>query len=183
MKNVVVFLADGAEECEALACIDILRRAGIKVTTASIMGRLDIKAAHDVVLMADELAENADYEAADMVILPGGGVGTENLSRSSLVKEQCLDFAASRKVAAICAAPSVLALHGLLEGRRATCYPGMESQMAGAVITGDLVTVDGTIITGKGPGAAVPFALQLVEELLDKETADQVAEGFIFSRV
>ena len=105
MKKVIIFLADGFEEIEALASVDLLRRAGIDVTTASIMGRLEVTAAHNVVVKADVLAEDADYAAADMIVLPGGGVGTQNLAKSELVREQCLAFAKDRLVSAICAAP------------------------------------------------------------------------------
>ena len=99
MKTVIVFLADGVEECEALGSIDLMRRAGINVITASVMGRPEIKGAHDVVLLADCLAEDADYESADMVVLPGGGVGTENLGKSEIVKEKCISFAKDKKAA------------------------------------------------------------------------------------
>lgn len=180
MKNVIVFLADGFEEIEALATVDILRRAGIGVTTASIMGRIAVNGAHGVEVKADVLAEDADYAAADMVILPGGGVGTQNLGKSRLVKEQCLAFAKDKLVSAICAAPTVLAEIGLLEKKNATCYPGMEGGMHGAVMSGEAVTVDGNITTGRAPGAAIPFALELVRRLAGEETAASVKAGLVY---
>lgn len=179
MKTVIVFLADGFEECEALASVDLMRRAGINVITASVMGRLDVMAAHNVLIRADVLAEDADYDAADMVVLPGGGIGTQNLSKSETVKEQCISFAKDKLVAAICAAPTVLAGLGLMEGRRATCYPGMENMMRGAVMVPEKTVTDGNIITGQAPGAAFVFALELIRTLLGNEAAEKVAEGIV----
>ena len=179
MKTVIVFLADGFEECEALASVDLLRRAGINVITASVMGRMDVLAAHNVLIRADVLAEEADFASADMVVLPGGGVGTQNLSKSSIVKEQCLSFAKDKIVAAICAAPTVLAGLGLMEGRNATCYPGMESMMHGAVMVPEKTVTDGNIITGQAPGAAYAFALELITNLLGREAADKIAADIV----
>ena len=179
MKTVIVFLADGFEECEALASVDLMRRAGINVITASVMGRQDVIAAHNVIIRADVLAEDADYDAADMVVLPGGGVGTQNLSRSETVKKQCISFAKNKLVAAICAAPTVLAGLGLMEGRSATCYPGMENMMHGAVMVPAKTVTDGNIITGQAPGAAFVFALELIRTLLGNEAAETVAEGIV----
>ncbi|MBQ9032536.1 MAG: DJ-1/PfpI family protein [Parasporobacterium sp.] len=180
MKHVIVFLADGFEEIEALSVVDILRRGGIRVDTASIMGRLEVEGAHHVTVKTDVLAEEADYASADMVVLPGGGVGTQNLGKSDLVKEQCLAFAGNKLVSAICAAPTVLAGIGLLEGRNATCYPGMETEMHGAVMSGHAVTVDGQFTTGRAPGAAMAFALELVKRLEGEETARDVKKGLVY---
>ena len=175
MKTAVVFLADGFEECEGLLVVDLLRRAGVNVITASIMGRKEITSSHGIVLFADELAEDVDFAAADMVVLPGGGIGTKNLAESTVVLEQCREFAATKLLGAICAAPSILAGLGLLEGKPATCYPTFADRMHGAVLTGEQVAVAGNIITGQGLGAAVPFALELIRHLKDGETADTVA--------
>ena len=184
MKSVIVFLADGFEECEGLLVVDLLRRAGVNVTTASIMGKTEIISSHNVALMADVLAEEADFGAADMIVLPGGLPGTTYLGESLIVREQCLEFAAAGKyVAAICAAPSVLAELGLLEGKPATCHPNFEGKMSGAVVTREGVTVSGNIITGRGLGAGIPFALKLIEILVDKETADKVGGSICFDGV
>lgn len=177
MSKVIVFLADGMEECEGLITVDILRRAGAKVTTASVMRRLEITSARNIVVRADILAEEADYEEADLIVLPGGKVGTENLGASPLVREKCLEFAKTKKVAAICAAPSILAGLGLLEGRSATCHPDFEPRMAGALLTGGSVAVDGNITTGQGLGAAFVFALKLAADLEGQEAADRIAEA------
>ena len=179
MKTVIVFLADGFEECEALASVDLMRRAGISIITASVMGRLEVMAAHSVEVKADVLAEEADFDSADMIVLPGGGVGTQNLSKSVIVKEQCLSFAKNKMVAAICAAPTILAGLGLLEGRKATCYPGLESKMHGAVMIPAKTVTDGNIITGQAPGAAYVFALELIKALLGADAADRVAADIV----
>lgn len=180
MKNVIVFLADGFEECEGLAAVDLLRRAGAKVTTASVMNRLDVTGAHDVIVRADVLAQDADYASADLLVLPGGGVGTQNLSKSEIVQKQCRAFAADKLLAAICAAPTVLAGLGLLEGRKAVCYPGMESMMRGAVMVNEPAVVDGNIITGRGPGAAYDFALELIRQLMDEETSRKIRAEIVY---
>ena len=175
MKTVIVFLADGFEECEALLAVDLLRRAGVTVLTASVTGRREVLSSHQVPVTADVLAEEADFSAADMAVLPGGMPGTLRLGEHPLVRAQCRAFAEDRYLAAICAAPSVLADLGLLEGKPATCHPNFEDKMAGAEVTGASVTVAGNLITGRGLGAAIPFALELVRTLTDEETARQIA--------
>lgn len=178
--DVIVFLADGFEECEGIIVVDLLRRAGIKVITASIMGRLDVKSSNELLIHSDCLAENADYGGASLIILPGGILGTENLSNSNLVKEKCLEFAEKKYIAAVCTAPSILASLGLLEGKKATVHPVFETKMNGAIISGDSVTVDGNIITGQGLGATIPFALKLIELLTDVDTASQISNSICY---
>ena len=190
-KTAIVFMADGMEMCECLITVDILRRAGVKVITASVMNDRTVTASHQVRIEADVLAADADYKAADILILPGGRVGTENLADSDTVTGQCVRYAedSSRYVAAICAAPSVLSGIGLLDGRKATCHPDFaEKVQAGSTIsrtdaeisplvtlTHESVTVDGNIITGQGLGATMDFALCIAEILAGKETADRIA--------
>lgn len=180
MKQAIVMLADGVEECEALLVVDILRRAQIEVTTASIMGRKDIHSAHGICIQADALAEDVDFPAADLLVLPGGLPGTTHLAENALVRTQCLSFAKNRLLAAICAAPSVLASLGLLDGKPATCHPAFESKMGKAVLTHGSVAVADNIITGQGLGAAIPFALALVKALVDEKTADGIARAISF---
>ena len=177
MSRAIVFIADGLEECEGLLIVDILRRAGTEVTTASINGTKQVLSSHGITFFTDTLAEEADYEHADIVILPGGLKGTENLSASPLVRNKCLEFAAGKKIAAICAAPSIFASLGLLEGKRATVHPGFENRMSGCDLTHLPVTVDGNITTGQALGAAIPFALELVRQLEGEEAAERVAKA------
>lgn len=177
MKKVCVFLANGLEECEGLITIDILRRAGVEVTTASIHEDLLIESSHGIRFQADALARSLAYEEFDMVVLPGGLGGTNNLAASPLVAEVVTRFADQGKlVAAICAAPSVLGGLGLLRGRRATCYPGFEDKLTGADVTGEPVTEDGSIITGRGLGATIPFALHLVARLMGDAKAEEIRQ-------
>jgi len=184
MKKVYVFLADGFEDVEALIPIDVLRRGGVDVVTVSITDFPLVQSAHGVNIEADVMFEQCDFADADLLFLPGGMPGATNLFDHKGVCKAIVDqHAADKKVAAICASPAViLAPLGILEGKRATCYPGMESSLPenGATYTGDLFTVDGNVTTGEGPAAAFPFAYELLAQLADKQTADQIAEGMRF---
>ena len=133
----IVFLADGFEECEGLIAVDILRRAGVETIMASAMEGLQIDSSRHIKVMADVMAADVDYNTVDMIVLPGGRLGTENLGANDLVVEKCREFAANKAkyLAAICAAPSLPASLGLLEGKKATCHPDFEGHMAGAVLT------------------------------------------------
>ena len=159
----VVFLADGFEECEALIVVDILRRAGIETVMVSIGKQLEVESSRHIKVQADAMAGDVDYESADLVFLPGGRLGTENLGRNDIVLKNCREFAEKKYIAAICAAPSIFAKLKLLEGKKATCHPDYEDQMGGAILTNDSVTVDGNIITGQGLGDTFEFAFKLVE--------------------
>ena len=181
----IVFLADGFEECEGLIAVDILRRAGVETIMASAMEGLQIDSSRHIKVMADAMAADIDYDTVDLIVLPGGRLGTENLGANDLVVEKCKEFAAQKHLAAICAAPSLLAALGLLDGKRATCYPGFEQALkdAGAQYTADLVTVDGNITTAEGPAAAFPYAYELLAQLTNKQTADQIAEGMRYKHL
>ncbi|MBO4289447.1 MAG: DJ-1/PfpI family protein [Lachnospiraceae bacterium] len=242
--NAFVLLADGFEECEALIVVDILRRAGVGTLMASVMGRLEVVSSRHIHVLADVQAEEIAFDSADLLVLPGGRLGTENLAKSAIVREQCRIFAAAdgtggegnvdlaahgtarggdadpagkslsgekpfseaavsseqlrdsgdtaagqsivpmgklplahKRLAAICAAPSLLAELGLLEGKPATCHPDFEGQMKGAVLTGQSVTVAGNIITGQGLGATFDFAFELVRQLVGEEKVDQIKKA------
>lgn len=189
MKKAYVFLAEGFEEVEALAPIDILRRADIEVDTVSIAEDLYVVAAHGVAFMADTLFGLCDFEDADLLYLPGGMPGAANLLHHSGVCELLEKKSREGAVlAAICAAPAVLGELELLKGRRATCYPGFEEHLKEAnvdrqaFIVKDTDANGHTVITGCGPAAAFEMGFALVEQLLDKETADKVREGMQFGR-
>lgn len=129
MSKAVIFFAPGLEECEGLLCVDILRRAGVEVTIAAVGGECIVKSARQVNVVADALAEELDYAAFDACILPGGIPGVPNLKADATVRKVCTDFAAQGKiVAAICAAPTALAAFGVLGGKKATVYPGMDAR-------------------------------------------------------
>lgn len=166
MSRVYLFLADGFETVEALAPVDVMRRAGLQVITVSIMGRKDVLSAQDVIVQADILFEDASLEGAAAYILPGGSVGTDNLSAHAALRS--LLVAESEKgtlIAAICAAPMALGRIGILKGRKATCYPGCEGDLFDACYTAAAVEEDGNIITGCGPGASFDFGFAVVERL------------------
>ena len=166
MKRACVFMANGTEECEALLTVDILRRAGVEVVTASVNQKPEILSSHNVRMDTDAVA--ADIQAADfdLIVLPGGMPGTINLKENEFVKAVCQQAAASGKlVAAICAAPSVLGEMGLLKGRTATCYPGYEDRLMGVSYTLQGVITDGNITTGRGLGYALDMGLELVRLL------------------
>ena len=181
MAKVYVFLADGFEDVEALIPIDVLRRGGVDVITVSTTEFPLVESAHGVNIEADIQFEQGDYSDADLLMLPGGMPGASNLfAHEGVCKALKSQFATGKKIAAICASPAVvLAPLGILDGKKATCYPGFEKALdqAGANYTGDLVTVDGNITTGEGPAAAFPYAYELLTQLVDKQTSDQIAEG------
>ena len=180
MNKAVIFLADGFEEIEALTVVDVLRRGGVDIETVSVSGRRSVMGAHNIEVAADRLFDGEEEKNADIIILPGGGTGTQNLKEHEGVNKLCAQFIAEDKyVAAICAAPSVLGVKGLLKGRRAVCYPGFEPQLEGAEIGSERVVTDGRLITSKGPGTAADFALTLLSLLKDKETSDKVRAGML----
>ena len=181
MEKVCVFLADGFEEGEALIPVDLLRRAGAEVTIASISASLCVQGAHGICVTADTLAEGLPLEEYGMVVLPGGIPGTPNLAANKTVTDTCVSFAKSgKKVAAICAAPSVLASLGLLEGRKATAHAGFQDKLAGAEVLDTEVVVDGNITTSYGLGGAIPFALELVRQLAGQAEADRIQNAIAY---
>lgn len=179
MKKVFAFLADGFEEVEALAVIDLLKRAKIETVMVSIMDTLTVTGAHKIKVVADAMYSDIDYREADLLFLPGGGTGTKNLKAHKELADALVDFASddTKRIAAICAAPSVLGLLGLLKGKNATCYPGFEDQLLGANAVADYVVTDGNITTAKGMGVSIELGLELIELLADKETAANIKDG------
>ncbi len=177
---VIVFLANGCEEIEALSVIDTLRRGNVEVKGVSISDSLTVNGAHGIDFMADCLFQDVNFDKAEMVVLPGGLGGRNNLMADKNVVTVCKKFNELGKyVAAICASPSVLGENGILQGRKATCYPGFEEQCRGAEISDEKVVKDGNIITSKGPGTAFLFAVELLRALKGDEAADSVAQGLI----
>lgn len=174
---VYVLLADGFEEIEALTAVDILRRAGTKVETVAIGtdGR-PVRGAHGITVTADKTQDTVDTNF-EMLVLPGGQPGTQNLENSRVVQGM-LDSAWRKgiKIGAICAAPSILGHKNLLSGKTAVCYPEYEKDLYGASVKGSAVCVDGNLITGNGPGAAMNFALALLEQLEGPEAMEAVRD-------
>lgn len=175
MKTAYVFLADGFEEIEAVTPIDTLRRAGVTVHTVGVTGKT-VDGAHGIPMVADMDGEGFTLPAdADLVLLPGGGTGTQNLAKSAMVAE-VLKAAAAKgiTIAAICAAPTVLGAAGLLQGKNATAYPSEQAKLAGAKVTGEAVAVDGNIITGRSAGVALAFSQALMTALVGADKAAEV---------
>jgi len=180
MKRAFIFLADGFEELEAIAPIDILRRADIPVVTVSVSDSRMVTGAHNLTLMADQLFSETDFSDNAMLILPGGGVGTKNLAAHKPLNELLLrQFEKNKNLAAICAAPSVFGNLGFLAGKEAVCYPGYEEKLVGAVLSDKSVVKSDNIITAKGAGVAIPFALKIVETLKGSELAHEIAKQII----
>jgi 4-methyl-5(b-hydroxyethyl)-thiazole monophosphate biosynthesis len=181
MPSALVVLANGFEEIEATAIIDILRRGNIDVTLAG-LDASDITGAHQLSVTTETTLSQALESAFDAIVLPGGEPGTTNLQNSELLKRALYDFAAANKVvAAICAAPRILDALGLLDGKRATSYPGTKPDMTRCTYSEDAVVVDGAIITSRGPGTAMAFAYALLEFLQSSETSQELKEAMIFS--
>ncbi|MDR2138371.1 MAG: DJ-1/PfpI family protein [Tannerella sp.] len=181
MKKAYLFLATGFEEVEAIGTIDVLRRGEVSLTTVSIIGERAVTGAHGIPVIADRLFEDVDFSDADALILPGGGPGSQMLNRHEGLKQQLVRHSEQGKVvAAICAAPLVLGGLGLLKGKKATCYPGVEPQLTGAILTGEPAVRDGNIITGKGPGVVFDFALAVLTALQGEETSNSVTEDLLY---
>jgi len=179
MSKVCVLFADGFEEIEAISIVDILRRAEVNVTIAGVDGTR-VKGAHGVVVEADASLADASTESWDMVVLPGGLPGATNLRDHADVQAFLKSQSSSGgRLAAICAAPIALGAAGILEGKRATSYPGFEGELTGANCVEDRVVVDGNVITSRGPGTSIEFALTLVQELQGAEVASALREGML----
>lgn len=178
---VYILLAPGFEEAEALVPADLLRRAGIEVALTALEGET-VTGGHQITVKADLPLDQVDLDRADMVVLPGGGAGVQNLLRSAAVERLVRETAARNiPLAAICAAPTLLGRWGLLEGKRAVCYPGMEDQLTGAKVCRDSGAVeDGTLVTGRAAGSAFDFGLKLVEALSGADKAREVRHAVYY---
>ena len=182
MAKVYVFFADGFEEVEGLTTVDLLRRAGVEVVMTSVMGKAEVTGANGITVLTDKLFDEIDASDADMLILPGGQPGTSNLSQyKPLTDLLCAWNEKGKKMAAICAAPTVFGGLGILDGKRATCYPGCEEGLGNAQAVTDRVVTDGNITTSRGVGTAISFALELVSILVDQGTADELSQGIVYS--
>ena len=183
MKNTAIFLADGFEEIEGLMVVDLLRRVGIRVDMVSISDSLMVTGSHNIAVTADVFIKDIDFETYDLLVLPGGMPGTTRLGACEKLCDEVVKACENgKKIAAICAAPTVFGKLGLLKGKKACCYPDMEDGLLGAEVSFEAVTVDGNITTSRGLGTALPFALALIEQLFDKETANELAEKVVYTR-
>ena len=182
MKKAFVHFATGFEETEAITIVDVLRRAKIDTLMISVTGNIEVEGAHGIRLITDVLFEEADYDQAEILILPGGLPGATNLKAHTGLAAKLRDFhKQNQKLAAICAAPMVLGSLDILEGKDAVCYPGFEDELKGAVVSYEPAIRSGNVITGRGVGTALDFSLEVVKELKGKETADKLAEAMLVS--
>ncbi len=181
MANVCIFFADGFEEVEGLTVVDLLRRAGETVTMVSVSDSLYVTGSHGIQIKTDALFEKETCEKADLLVLPGGMPGILHLGEHKELCELLVKFdQEGKKVAAICAAPGVLGANGILKGRKATCYPGCEEKLKGAVLSADAVVRDGNVTTSRGVGTAIAFALELISQLEGEVKAHQIKKSIVY---
>lgn len=180
---VLVFLADGFEEIEALTPVDVLRRAGVEVLTVGVGGK-EIRGAHNIMVKCDIADSELSGSLPECVILPGGMPGTLNLAGSKTVTDTVMKvYNNNGLVAAICAAPSVLGKLGILKGKNAICYPGFEDELTDAVLSRNSVCCDGNVITAKGPGVSLPFAFEILDYLSgDGKLSEEIGESMQCAR-
>lgn len=180
---VLIHLATGFEEIEALTVCDLLRRVDLEVQTVSMTGEKTVDGAHGIRVEADQLFDPAKYEECDMIVLPGGLPGAFNLQDHKGLEEQIRKFGeAGRPLAAICAAPLVFGAHGVLQGKKATIYPGMEAHLDGAEAVDCPVVCDGNLITSQGPGTAMEFALAIVNFFKGEEVTADLRKDLLLER-
>ncbi len=174
-KKIAVHLADGFEEIETVSIVDVLRRADLDVLVISVTGKTEVTGAHQLKVIADVLYEHVNYDEITMIVLPGGMPGATNLNAHEGLKLKIKEFNSGNKpLAAICAAPLVYGNLGILEGKQAVCYPGFEKYLKGAEVLSIPVVESGNIITGRGVGAALKFALKIVEIMVSVEKSEQL---------
>ncbi len=179
---ILVLLADGFEEIEALTPVDMLRRAGLEVVTVGITGKV-ANGAHGIPVVCDAVPEDIDLGKVELAIFPGGMPGATNLDASPFTDEVIAAVTKNGgRLAAICAAPLVLGRRGLLNGRSAICYPGFERELVGATLSDHSVVTDGNITTAKGMGVALEFAKELVSLTVDKDTAERLGAAIMEDR-
>ena len=176
-------MANGCEEIEGLTVVDLLRRAGIEIDMLSIQDGLNVRGSHGIAFEADQTIARADLSSYDGIILPGGMPGTNALKADARVRDAVTRFyQAGKLVAAICAAPTVFGACGILNGKNAICYPGLEENLTGANVIKQSVVIDGNIITSRGMGTAIPFGLAIIAYFLGQDQADAMAEKIVFQQ-
>ena len=180
-KKVLIFLVDGFEEIEAMAPIDLLRRAGIIVDTVSINEDNQVTSSRKITVLTDKIINEINFEEYEMIVLPGGP-GTENYMKSEKLLEKLKEFSINRKLGAICAAPTILSALGILNGKQAICFPACEPDLIkdGAIIVNQDVVKDNNIITSRGAGTAIDFSLALIEELLGKNKSHEIRKEILY---
>lgn len=181
MKKIAIFLAEGYEEIEALTVVDICRRCGLEVNMVSVTEERWVRSSHNVNVETDLCFSQVDFSEYDMLVLPGGMPGTRNLeAHEGLMAQVDAFYAAGKYIAAICAAPSIFGHRGILKGRKACSYPSFESHLEGAEVTAGPVEVSDHVITSRGMGTAIDFALAIAEVFCGREKAAEMAEAVVY---
>lgn len=181
MSRIAIFLATGFEEIEALAVVDICRRMDLTIDMVSVTGEQGVAGSHGIVVQADKLFSEVDCGTYDMLLLPGGGAGTEMLERhEGLMAQLDAFYRAGKYIGAICAAPSIFGHRGFLKGRKACSYPTFESHLEGAQVTKGPVEIDGHVITSRGMGTAVDFGLAVAGIFCGRDNADALAAKIVY---
>ena len=181
MKKAAIFFATGYEEIEALTVVDLLRRAQIEAVCVSIDNEKSVTGSHKISVAMDAGIDEIDFDSFDILVCPGGMPGTRNLEACRKLIDNIQKFYDSGKlIAAICAAPSIFGHMGLLQGKKACIYPGMEAELTGAEVVYDQVVKAEHVITSRGMGTAIAFGLEIVASLLDRETADKLGETVVY---
>ena len=181
MKKAAVFFATGYEEIEALTVVDLLRRAQIEAVCVSIDNEKSVTGSHKISVAMDAGIDEIDFDSFDILVCPGGMPGTRNLEACRKLTDNIRKFYDSGKlIAAICAAPSIFGHMGLLQGRKACIYPGMEAELTGAEVVYDQVVKADHVITSRGMGTAIAFGLEIVASLLNRETADKLGKTVVY---
>lgn len=183
MKKVGIFFAAGYEEIEALTVVDVLRRAGIEALCIAVDNQKQVMGAHQICVGMDMGIDEVDFDSLDMLVCPGGMQGTRGQEACEKLTAQLKSFCDKGSyIAAICAAPMIFGHMGILQGKKACIYPGMEENLTGAEVSWDEVVVDGNIITSRGMGTAIAFSLKLVELLIDKKTAEELGKKIVYKQ-
>lgn len=179
--KVYVMLADGFEDIEALAVVDVLRRGGVDTVTVSVKNDKVVLSAHNIPVVSDVTLSQISVEKDDMIVLPGGGKGVENLKACEPLKQLLIKHQEHEGLlAAICAGPTVPGKLGLLKGVKATCYPGCEGDLDGAVFSEDSVVIDKNFVTSRGPGLSLDFALELLKVIKGGQAAEKVRSAMLY---
>lgn len=181
MSKLAIFFAEGYEEIEALTVVDICRRCGLEIDMVSVTEENTVKSSHNVTVQTDKTFSQADFGEYDMLILPGGMPGTGNLEKHTGLMAQVDAFYESGKyIAAICAAPSIFGHKGILRGRRACCFPGFEGHLEGAAVTAGPVEISDNVVTSRGMGTAVDFALAIAGIFCGQDKAEEMAKTIVY---
>jgi len=181
MANISIFLAEGFETCEALLVVDLCRRAGLNIEMVSISDELTVTSSHKVPVIADKTLKDVDFDAQDMIVLPGGMPGTLNLEACEPLMAKLDEFyKAGKCISAVCAAPSIFGHRGYMKGREATSYPGFEEDLKDANYTLNPVAISDFITTSRGLGTSIDFGLSIVERFCGKEAADNLAHKIVY---